>query len=120
MSTRHVLATALTLGVLGAAPAAAGADAELAGAPALRVVDGNRVSLQIATDERLAVRDTRAVVAGRRVGRLVLAGRHGRGYRYVGTLARGDLEVGRKYTLRLTLPGQATTVRQVKLHARRG
>ena len=92
MSPPHVLATAVTLGLLGAAPTTnAPADVDLAGAPTLRVVDDSRVGLQITTHDRIA----------RRNGRLVA-------------------RIGRKYTLRLTLPGQATVVRQVKLHAQRG
>jgi len=105
------------------APGAAHAAPDLAGAPTLRVVSAKEVGLQIAVDEKLRTSaDTAAVrvtVSGRRVARLQTSGRHGDDFLYAGTLARKGFAVGRTYTVRITLPGQDTVVRKVKLHPRR-
>jgi hypothetical protein len=106
------------------APGAAHADADLAGTPTLRVLNAREVGLQIAVDEKLRTSDNnaavRVTVSGRRVPRLQTSGRHGDDFLYAGTLARKGLTVGRTYTVRITLPGQDTVVRKVKLHPRRG
>jgi hypothetical protein len=106
------------------APGAAHADADLAGAPTLRVLSAKEVGVQIAVDEKLRTSGNnaavRVTVGGRRVARLQTSGRHGGDFLYAGTLARKGLAVGRTYTVRITLPGQDTVVRKVELQPRRG
>ena len=122
MHRKHiVIAAALTAAT--ALPAAAGA-ADLAGAPALRVIDTEHARVQITVDDRLPRRsgdiDARITVAGNEVRRLRAAGRHGYDFKYAGVVSRDGLEVGRKYTMRISLPGERPITRQVKLHPRRG
>jgi hypothetical protein len=123
MIPRPLPLTASLLAVAALAPAVASADVDLAGAPTLRVLDHQRVGLQIATDHRLSKRhgaiNARISVNGRRLGRLHGTGRHGKDYLYAGTISRNGLEVGEKYTVRISIPGQKTIVRQVKLHPER-
>lgn len=119
---RTSLSLAASLATVAAlAPAAAQAD--LAGAPTLRVLDADRVGLQIAVDEKLAREDgavdARVTVAGKKLRRLETSGRHGRDFLYAGSLSRKGLEVGRTYTVRISIPGEETVVRKVKLHPRR-
>jgi hypothetical protein len=123
---RKPLTIATTLMALtAAAPAAASAadDVKLAGAPTLRVVNDEVVGLQIAVDRRLAGTSlsprVRITVAGRRVRRVETSGRHGDDFLYAGSLVKGGLAVGRKYTVRIAIPGQAAITRKVKLHPRR-
>ncbi len=126
MHRRRTITSSLAASLAAAAalaPGAAHAHADLAGAPTLRVVDANRIGLQIAVDEKLRTEnndaDVRVTVKGRRIARLQTSGRHGRAFLYAGTLARQGFEAGRTYTVRITFPGQETVVRKVKLHPRR-
>jgi hypothetical protein len=117
--------TAAVLAVAALAPAAASAaDVRLAGAPTLRVLNDEVAGLQIAVDRKLARKATGGVrvrihVGGRLVRRVETSGRHGDDFLYAGSLTREGLKVGRKYTVRIELPGQRRIVRQVKLHPRR-
>jgi hypothetical protein len=121
MIRRFLTLTASLLAIAALAPAAASA-AELAGAPQLRVVDGNRVQLKFAVDEKLPVKagkvTTKITIDGKAVKRLTRSGRHGRDFVYTARVAAGGLEVGSKYTVRFHLPG-GTVVRQVKVHPAR-
>jgi hypothetical protein len=123
MMRKPLTLTASLLAVAAMAPAVAVADVDLAGAPTLRVADDQRVSVQIATDHKLAKKDgavkARISVDGKRVTRLHATGRHGRDFVYAGAISRNGLEVGRKYTMRISIPGQDTIVRQVKLHPKK-
>jgi hypothetical protein len=128
---RRTALTALTV-VAAAAPAAAIAapadgTVELRGAPTLRLVAGapDRATLRFATDEALPRRADGAIQAQVRfsdqgatsIGR---DGRHGRDRTYVSYVRSArTLTVGRRYTVRIVVDGQAAIVRQVKLHGAR-
>jgi hypothetical protein len=123
-SLRTSIALAAAVGGVAAmAPAAAHADADLMGAPTLRVLNADKVGLQIAVDEKLRTKDgavrARVTVGDKRLGALSPSGRHGRDFLYAGSMARAGLEVGQTYTVRISIPGQDTVVRKVKLHPRR-
>jgi hypothetical protein len=125
MSRKPLTITASVLAVAALAPAAASAaGVQLAGAPTLRVVNAEVAGVQIAVDRKLPRKgsgvNVRITVDGRRVRRVETSGRHGDDFLYAGSLVRTGLEAGRKYTVRIALPGRKTIVRQVKLHPRRG
>ncbi len=121
MIRKFLTLAASLLAVAALVPAAASA-AKLAGAPQLRVVDGGRVQLKFAVDEKLPVKagkvTTKITVNGKSVKRLARTGRHGRDFVYTARVAAGGLKVGSKYTVRFRLPG-GTVVRQVKVHPAR-
>ena len=126
MNRAPLLLTASLLALAAAAPAAApAAQAELAGAPTLRVLNDEVAGVQIAVDRKLprrpgstAVR-VRISVAGRDVRRIEPSGRHGDDHLYAGSFVRSGLQVGRRYTVRIVLPGRKAVVRQVRLQPRR-
>ena len=120
--TRLTTLTASLLTTAALAPAAvlaASGDTELRGAPQLHQAGANAVQVSFTNDDK--VRNGRVVVAGHGTATKVKAdGRHGDDFKYGGVLAKDGLEVGRKYTMRISLPGEETIVRKVKLHPRRG
>ena len=127
MTRKPLLLTASLLALAAAAPAAApAAQAELAGAPTLRVLNDEVAGVQIAVDRKLprkagsTAARVRITVAGRAVRRIETSGRHGDDHLYAGSFVHRGLQVGRKYTVRIVLPGRKAIVRQAKLHPRRG
>ena len=115
--SRKALTIATPLLVAAALAPATASATELGGAPTLRVADAaGTVQLRFAVDESLPQK-TRITVDGAAVDGLRRAGRHGHHLVYTAR-AGGDLEVGRKYTVRFRF-GSATITRQVKVHARR-
>ena len=113
--TRKILTLAATAALL--APAAAQAT-ELGGAPTLRAIEGGRIQLKFAVDEKLPTKGgkvtTRITVNGKRVERLARAGRHGNDVVYTALANTVGLEVGKKYTVRFRF-SDGTVTRQVKV-----
>jgi hypothetical protein len=121
MIRKSLTLIASLLAVAALAPAAASA-AELGGHPTMRVIDGGRIQLRFAVDEKLPTNagkvTTKITVNGKRIARLKRAGRHGRDFVYTALVAVGGLEVGSKYTARFHF-ADGTIVRKVKLHPKR-
>ncbi len=120
--------TATALAAAALAPAAASAaDVELRGAPTLRLVAGEtkQAALTFATDEALPRRANGGITAQVRfsdqgASSIGSNGRHGNDPKYVSYVRSAKtLTVGRKYTVRIVIPGQDAIVRQVKLHGAR-
>jgi hypothetical protein len=115
--------TAVTSSLLAAAvlAPAAMADVHLGGSPRLIPVDAHHARLEFAADRipshhgRLDARVRFA--GGQRVSGLKAVGTHGDDIRYGARVtSRRPLREGAKYTVRLSIPGQATLERLVKLH----
>ena len=115
--TLTVVAPVLAAAAL--APAAANATT-LHGAPTLRAIEGGRIQLKFAVDEKLPVKNgkvtTKIGVNGKPVDQLKRAGRHGKDFVYTALVAVAGLEVGHKYPARFHFP-TGLVVRQVKLLA---
>ncbi len=118
--------TATALAAAALAPAAASAaDVELRGAPTLRLVAGetDQAELRFATDEALPRRANGGITANVRfsdqgVSSIATHSRHGRNPVYASYVRSArTLTVGRRYTVRIVIPGQDAIVRTVKLHA---
>ena len=110
---RTVLPIATTLAAVAAlAPAANAAD--LRGAPTLRHIDGGRIQLKFAVDEKISTK-TKISVNGDRVAFLKRSGRHGKDYVYTALAAVGGLQDGHKYKVRFHF-ADGTVVRLAKLH----
>jgi hypothetical protein len=112
---RNTLALAAATALL--APAAAMAT-DLGGSPTLRAVEGGRIQLKFAVDEKLPTKAgkvaTRVTVNGKRVERLRRSGRHGNDFVYTALANTTGLEVGKKYTVRFRF-SDGTVTRQVKV-----
>jgi hypothetical protein len=105
------------------APAAAlAADNELRGAPQAYKVDAKTVQVQFAADEKLvSLTRSRVVIADRGTATRVKAdGRHGDDFRYVANVKlRRSVEVGKKYTVAISLDGGEPVKRLVLVRAKR-
>jgi hypothetical protein len=86
------------------------------------VTDNGAVQLRFAVDEKLPTKAgkvaTKVTVDGKRVARLVRAGRHGKDFVYTARVASGGLEVGSKYRVRFAFE-DGTVTRTAKLIATR-
>ena len=107
ITTPLLAATALAI------PAAAGATT-LHSAPTLRHVEGGRIQLKFAVDEKISTK-TKISVNGDRVAFLKRSGRHGKDYVYTALAAVGGLQDGHKYKVRFHF-ADGTVVRLAKLH----
>jgi hypothetical protein len=116
------LTTAALVAAALAAPAAAlAADNELRGAPQAYKLDAKTVQVSFAADEKLAsTTRSRVVIADRGTATSVKAvGRHGDDFKYRATVKlRRSVEVGRKYTVSISLDGAEPVRRQVLIRAR--
>jgi hypothetical protein len=124
MTRKTLTLTASLLAAAALAPAVAGADVQLGGAPTLRQVDAHHATLRFASDRlprtpagRIAAR---VVFSGERAGSVTAVGRHGDDVVYRARISTDrDLRAGAKYTVRIVVEGQDAIVRKVKLHAAR-
>jgi hypothetical protein len=102
-------ASLLTAAVLApAAVLAASGDTQLRSHPQMFRIDADTVQVRFTNDDK--VRRARVVVADLGTGRKVRAdGRHGDDHRYTARVdVRGALQVGRTYTVRIAVNGDAT------------
>ena len=105
------------------APAAAlAADNDLRGQPQAFKIDAKTVQVRFVTDDKLArPSDSRVVIADRGTAIRVKAdGRHGDDFRYAASVKlRRAVEVGRKYTVSISLDGGEPIKRLVLVKAKR-
>ena len=102
-------ASLVTAAALAPAVALAGSgDTELRGAPQLRQAGADTVQVRFTNDDK--VRSARVVIFGHGTATKVrAAGRHGDDFRYVARVeVRKDMEVGRKYEVRISVNGDDT------------
>ena len=112
-------AALVTAAALAPAVALAGSgDTELRGAPQMREAGANTVQVAFTNDDK--VRNGRVVIAGHGTATKVKAdGRHGDDFKYVARVkVRKDMQVGRKYEVRISVDGDETpATRRVVLRA---
>ena len=112
--------TAAALAVAVIAPAtSSAADNALHGQPQMFRVSPTTVRVNFVTDKKLDPKGTRIVIADYGTATQATAkGRHGNDYRYVANVKiHRAIEVGKKYTVRLTLGDSTTVARKVFLRA---
>lgn len=111
---------ALTAGATPAlADAAPTAPNKLMGAPTFQVATDQWHAVEVPFDKKLARKDGKyrvtITVSGKRAEKVRFLRTHGSDYVYEGRIATKGFTVGRKYTLKVAIPGQATITRTVKL-----
>lgn len=122
-STRIALTAAVLALSAAAAPVAGAATAagpnKLMGSPSLRVLDGSEIAVTVPLDRKVARKHGRVqltlTLSGRKVRHVGFSRTHGTDYVYAGSLPSTGFTVDHKYTLKITLPGQAPIVRKVSL-----
>lgn len=120
--SRLITLTASALAVAAFTPAVAGASHNaLRGAPQMFETGADAVQVKVVTDKAIRRTDLRVAVAGSGSARSATPdGRHGNDYRYIVRVkVSRDLEIGRKYTVRIKLGDDAAQTRQVVLRAKR-
>ncbi len=123
-STRRptLITAALAAAALTAPAAALAADNELRSHPQAFRIDARTVQVQFATDDKLkSTTGSRVVIADRGTATRVKAnGRHGEDFRYLATVKlRRPVEVGKKYTVMISLDGGEPIKRLVKIKVKR-
>jgi hypothetical protein len=109
--SRIAKTTASLLTIAALAPAASlAADNELRGAPQLRVAGEQSLSVNFVVDDRLGSSGAKVTVVGlgsAGAKAVKAAGKHGNDFKYRATVKTSkQFEVGRKYTVKLTIDGE--------------
>ena len=120
--SRLITLSASALAVAALTPAVAGASHnDLRGAPQMFSTGADTVQVKFVTDKALRRSEARVAIANAGSSRSVkAAGRHGNDYRYVARVrVNSDLEVGEKYTVRISIGDDAAQTRRVVLRTQR-